>query len=220
MGDFGDVNGQRIITARLGIPRRGLWTADVKLVGGSSASTVAGAALLTLGDVSLVGTVKRQDTYGGALYARMVGGFGGWGKTVSPRYYAAGVTLTMVAADAASDCGEFVLVDSSVSQSIGPAYTRPALQGSAILSQLVPLWWVNALGLTNLGPRTAASVSAALQVLEYDGARGRLLVSCDSLSQLTPGAALSSPLLASPVTISYVEHEMAESGIVRSEVLI
>lgn len=81
------VNGVAAIDATLTLPRVGPWTADVVVdttaLSGSSVKMQLGGD----GSMAFVGTLYRSGTARGAAVARIVGGAGGFGKTLPAKSY-------------------------------------------------------------------------------------------------------------------------------------
>ena len=99
-----EINGLPCVRARVQIPAWGAWWADVDPVG---AQVLSGGVTLVVGGVTLKGTVISGGASEGRSGYRIVGGAGGWGRTVPARGYAddAGVTLATVVRDVASVVG-------------------------------------------------------------------------------------------------------------------
>ena len=72
---WADLSGARVLSATVTIPKFGAWVADVELL---SDATIPAAAVLTLGDLVLVGAVVRSAPFASSANARLVGGAGGW----------------------------------------------------------------------------------------------------------------------------------------------
>src|SRR5689334_7873244 len=89
------------------VPAWGTWWADADL---SEDVTVAGAQVLTVADVQAHGVIMSGGPVHGRASYRMVGGRGGWGKTLKRRAYPneTGVKVANVLRDAAAECGETI----------------------------------------------------------------------------------------------------------------
>jgi len=212
-----NLNGERITTARLTVPYYGTWVADVTL---ALATAIPPAVTLTIGDMVMVGHVLRMASFAGSRSARIVGGFGGWPKAVAARAYrsAGGVRASMVLGDAAIEVGEQVKL--ATDSTLGTAYVREAGPASRVLRYLAgSLWWVDALGVTQVGARAAMAITSAFTVVAYNGGRGRFEVATEAPADWQPGRTFTSPTVSTPVRIGSVSHHVDNDGIARIEVL-
>jgi hypothetical protein len=214
---FAEVNAHRVIEARVFVPSFGRWIADVKLDG---AVALAGKVTFTIADLSLVGTVVRGAPFQGAGAARLVAGFGGWAKQVSPKFYrhsSVGVKLSGVVGDLAREVGEKVSIPTD--RAIGPSFTREGGPACRVLSQLAPAaWYVDADGTTRLSARPAGKITGAFVAAAYDAARGVLSVSTDTPAEWVPGRTVTIPTVGTK-TIAIVTHVIRASEL-RTEVLV
>src|SRR5450432_3624044 len=103
MSDFANLNGARIGDATITIPYYGPWVADVTMSLDAPLPSAGAACVITIGNLSLVGTVIRQAQFAGSTEARIVGGAGGWRKQVPGQHYQSpgALTLSTVVTDAA-----------------------------------------------------------------------------------------------------------------------
>lgn len=237
---FADVNGVRVVEGTVCIPWRGLWAADLALATDAPA-VPNGPATLTLGDLTLSGTVSRSDAFGGQTTLRMVAGAGGWGKTLKERFYALppGVPLSMVLGDAAAEAGEVLSAAAravALSVTLGAFAVRAAGPPSVtVLRQWAePNWWVDNAGQLQLGDRasTPASGNAAdaahlgavmtpFTVLDNDAGKHRLLVATDNPADWMPGRTFTAPNVPGGAqTISMVTHALRGDGGHRLSVLL
>lgn len=216
-GDFAAFGGQRVITAHVAIPAYGAWSADVSLA--VSAPIPSTAAPLVLGDLSLLGTVFRAADFAGSRSARVVGGYGGWQKSVPAQAYrGANVRISTVLKDAAAAVGERVQVDAS-DTNLG-SFTRAAGRASQTLRQVGgPQWWVAPDGVTHVGPRPASAITSQFDVIAWSGKTGRFTIASETLADWLPGRTFTAPTVGSTKTIGFVSIEMANDGRLRLEVL-
>jgi hypothetical protein len=191
-----DVNGRQAIELRLSLPRTGAWWADVLLEGDAE---LTGAVTLTLSDLVLSGTAFRAKPYAGSTRARLVAGNGGWGRTVKERGYQSpsGLQLAPILGDAARDVGE--RMGTVASATVGTAYGRTRAAASQVFALLRALpgyarWWVDDLGVTQVGTRATGVIQSSLQVDSYNAAEGKLVISADDLTQIRPGRTISDPV--------------------------
>ena len=74
-----ELDGMRVVSGTLTMPLYGTWSADLAL---ATAAPIAEHATVKLGNLLLSGTVIRQMSSAGSRTARIVGGAGGWRKTL------------------------------------------------------------------------------------------------------------------------------------------
>ncbi len=236
MADWASLNGSRVISANIAIPYYGAWVADVVL--GVSTAIPAGQVTLVFADVSLIGTVYRQFSFSGARSARIVGGFGGWSKTVPVRAYqsAGGVNLSTVFGDLAIDSGEVfgaASLNAIAGQQVGAAFTRESAPALRILKQIGgPIWWIDAAGSTQLLDRAAlaysgsttdaahlGAIASQFNVIEWSGAKGKFTIAAEQLSDWMPGRTFSNAVVTNTQTVSHVTHVFDGDGKARTNVL-
>lgn len=194
---FCDVSGVPVRTLTLTMPARGCWLADARL--DRPAAALKGPVTLALAGLSLSGTIYRAGDLTGAGSVRIVGGAGGWGRSIVSKFYQspAGVRLSYVLSDAASACGERVVLSSGVDRSIGFWFARRQGPASTVLGQLSLDWWVRDDGATQVGPRAEQQVASPFDVL-LDGtnlAAGRVVVATDRPEDWRPGSKFVAPTL-------------------------
>ena len=107
MSAYASLAGFQALKADVVIPYTGIWSADVTL---ASAAKVPASVKLVLADLTLAGTVYRTDAFAGVQVARVVGGAGGWRKSLDAAKYVnpIGVKASMILEDAAKAVGETV----------------------------------------------------------------------------------------------------------------
>jgi hypothetical protein len=100
-------NGHRVTAARVFLPAWGCWHAEIDVDG---EFTITGACTLVIADLTLKGTVISGGPAKGRSFYRIVGGAGGWGKSLKPTSYSddAGVKIAKIIGEAASAVGETV----------------------------------------------------------------------------------------------------------------
>ena len=211
MTPYCNINGQLVTKASVTIPYYGLWTADVTLPIPSS-SVVAGAHVqFTISNLTMLGTVYRADSFAGLQMARIVGGFGGWGKPVPAQSYhqQSGVMASTVLADAALHVGERVSV--AQDQNLGQFYERSAGYASGVLRELSgSLWWVDPSGVTQCGtPRADGKIVSQFVLSDFDPGLGKITAHTEDAASWLPGRSVQSSVLTTARTLSLVHHEMA-----------
>lgn len=212
------INGARVVTGSVTIPRRGMFTADVSM---ADAANLTGPVVLTMGKLRLKGAAFRQAAFGGARSARLVGGTAGWRKTIKYRSYSheAGVRLSSVIGDAARDAGERVVIASD--KVVGTFYVRERAKAERVLHALTDgEWFVDADGVTQVGvTRSSAPITSAFTVVTWLGGRGRFEIATDHLEDWTPGRTFTAPTVTGPQTINTVQISADNDGKVRVIVL-
>lgn len=118
------VDGIAAFRGRIGLPRVGVWIAELEL---DTTDALAGAVEVQIATgPTLRGTVVRGDTYAGQLHTRIVGGAAGMTKLATPKHYN-GPVISTVLTDLARTAGE------KVSGSIARATAGRALQAWTVL---------------------------------------------------------------------------------------
>lgn len=212
------VNGLRALSVRLVLPYQGVWIADIDL-DPDVVLTVppAGPAVITIGTppvATLIGAIDPlfSGSFVAAAKMRVVGGFGGWSKSVPAQDFAnpAGVLSPVVLVATGALVGEKVTVllpkllgAAKYSRSAGPA--RRVLDGSP--------WWVDpTTGVTFVGaPRPPALPDPSLEVISWDPDTKTAELTCDAL--VLPGTPIVSTKIGeSPVIVRDVEQIFHGSG--------
>lgn len=213
-----NIAGFAVMSLALSIPYYGLWTADVTL---AQAQFIPSNATLSIGAMSLVGTVVRAAQFGGSRSARLVGGYGGWRNSVVARAYQSpvGVKLSHVIGDAAAEVGEKVSVASD--RSLGVNFIREATVASQLLRQLSNgLWWMDFTGTTQVGTtRASGAIASAFQVITSSGGKGHYTIATETPADWVPGATFTAPTVPTTKTIASVSHHIDNEGVARIEVL-
>src|SRR5258708_6814050 len=121
------------------MPFYGTWSADVLL---ATSETIPTKVTLQVGSLSLSGTVVRTASFAGSRSARIVGGGGGWRKTIPSKGYShpGGLQLSTVLNDAARESGETISISSDVT--LGTSWTRSRAKAEQQLHLLTGgRWW-------------------------------------------------------------------------------
>jgi hypothetical protein len=203
------LNSNRVTHVRVNIPAWGAWHADASVDG---EVTLTGAVTLVVADLTLKGTVISGGASKGRSHFRIVGGAGGWGKSIAAKSYTndAGVKTWSVLNDAASAVGEAVdalTVPSSLR--CGPLFVREAGVAARVLEQLsASNWYVGEDGVTRLGKRaTKTYAGVASRTEDIDLARGTVTLASESIATLLPGVVVDG------LEAVDVEHEMSPAGL-------
>jgi hypothetical protein len=216
---YADLNGTRVASGQITIPYYGVWHADLLLADELTVPTTALGLTLTLAALVLKGTAFRTATYGGATSVRMIGGAGGWRKTLPAKYYrlASGLSLSTVLNDAARESGETITLASD--RIIGTAYVRESGPASKALATLSGgLWYVDFTGRTQVATRAASTIASEFDTVSVGGAGGKQIVATEFPQDFVPGRTYSSSTFSSK-TISSVTHLIDGAGKFRTEVL-
>ena len=216
-GPFASLNGERLQSAHVTIPYYGAWVADVVL---ATPDVIPTQSTLTIADLILTGTVYRMASFAGARSARIVGGFGGWRKTVPAQNYQAnsGIRLSLVLKDAAAIVGEQVNVAND--QTLGTSFTRESAPAERLLRQLAgPEWFVDTKGITQVGPRAGGAVSTPFTVVSWSGARGQFEIATENLSDWLPAKTFTANTVTTTQTVATTTIDMDNDGKLRLHIL-
>jgi hypothetical protein len=202
-----------VIAARVRLPAWGIWAALVTLDRGDE---LTGAVTLALGDLSLVGTIRRGGAFVGRGQYRIFGGGDGWGKTIpATSYRNPQALLSTLAKDAAALVGERLVFEADGDLVVGQ-YVRAEGPASRALNTYAPArWWVEIDGTTHVGSRVA-TVAPSARVLHFDPDLG-VVTAGDDASLVLPGQAFASGDVAG--SVSTVFHDLDGSKL-RTEVYL
>ena len=179
------LNGYSATKLRLPVPAWGLWWADVDL---AEPQALTGAAALVVAGQAMSGTIVSGGAIHGRAAYHVVGGGGGWGKSLPAKPYQddGGVRLRTVLNDAARKLGE-TLADVPATL-LGPHYARPAATGTELLNLLAPQnWYVDFAGVTHIGRRPATAYTGSAPRVRVDPIVPVIDLAIDSLAGLLPG---------------------------------
>lgn len=217
MTDFLSFAGERVMTLDLVMPTLGAWAADVVL--SSSAPLPSAMAALVIGDLTLNGAVFRAASFAGSRSARIVGGFGGWSKTVPAQdYKGSSVMASTVLRDAAIAVGETVVMDTPDTNLF--RFTREAAIAARVLRQVAGAsWWIALDGSTHVGKRPSTQVKGDFTVISWSGKLGKFEIATETLSEWLPGNTFVGPGDGLQ-TISSVSIQSSNDGKLRVGVLV
>ncbi len=208
------LNGTAATHARATIPAWGCWHASASL-DGEVAIEPGARATLVMADLTLVGTVLSGGAAFGRSHYRIVGGAGGWGRSVGAWSYSddAGVKFSTAIGDAAREVGETI---GTIPPSLrtGPTWTREEGPASSTLNALAPSgWYVDEAGVTQIGARPAATLPAKVtRIAPVDFARGKVVLASETIAGILPGVVVDG------LTAVDVHHESGPDGGLRSTV--
>jgi|HubBroStandDraft_1064217.scaffolds.fasta_scaffold03928_3 hypothetical protein len=224
MSFFSAVNGYQIVCGSLVIPLVGVWTADLTL---ANAPTLSGKVSVTIGNLTLAGTVYRSEQYGNQVKCRLVGGAGGWRSSIPVQGYGSsnGIMMSTVLNDAAAACGETVNVAND--QSIGNGYARVSFDTSVASDVLwhmidlgfMPAWYVDVNGTTQNVAWPSSTVGTPFLPTSQHPDQGMIEIATEDYASWLPGCSFSHPLLSGTYTSSGVHYVWDEGGKFRFEVL-
>lgn len=206
------LSGHRVVRARVSIPAWGAWFADVVVDG---EVTLSGAASLVVADATFKGSVLSGGAAKGRSSFRLVGGAGGWAKTIPSKHYAndAGVKLSTVLGDAAAAVEETLDASTVPATRVGPAWTRPEDPAARVLELVSPgAWYVGEDGVTRLGRRPRTTYAGKGTLGPVDRGRAKVTVAADSIAGITPG------VVVAELEAVDVEHSISAEGGLRSTV--
>lgn len=199
---------QRLQSVTLHWPTWGQWWARVSTEIGTVA---AGKATLTIGDLSLVGTVLpgRFGESAPSSWEAIVTGGAAWDTVLPPRAAYQnddGVRLKTVLGDLARECGATIVQPKDAP--LGAYHARPLVgptnrpwTGKNELDTMVRAksiggWWPDAGDVTRFGARPAGDVTA--EAREQPGAptRGLRVIGVDSVAAFAPGRTWKGVIIA------------------------
>jgi hypothetical protein len=218
------LNGQRVTSLTVTIPYYGPWSADVTMASGDeildSARKATTSVTLTIGDLTLKGTILRQAAYGAARSLRIVGGAAGWRKVIPSKGYSqpTGISLSTVLGDAAKEVGESIVVGTD--RAIGAAWAREEAKAERTLALLTAgEWWIDTAGVTQLKARDESAIATPFTVSSRLGGKGQFEIATDLLASWQPGRKFSAPTVTDQQTISSVTIDASNDGKLRLLVL-
>lgn len=182
----------RATSVRLLMPWRGAWTADVEFELDATGVVPSGRLPLTIGEAVFPCTVddSASGRKGELGASRVIGGGGGWAKTVGPLalHNDAGVVSTAILSLTGAEVGE--LVTDLAPKRLGVDYVRPEGPASSVLEGSE--WYVDGTGVTFVGPRPPRPISpTAIDVLDWDPRQRVAQFSSDEV--VWPGSVIVHP---------------------------
>jgi hypothetical protein len=204
------LNDAAVTRARVHVPAWGVWWADVDTT--TELALEKGAvATLVLADVTLTGVVVDGGVYEGRAAYRIMGGRGGWARTVRERGYVddAGVKLSKVLGDLATEVGE-TLSGVSATTRLGPHYARRADVASRVLNWLAPsAWYVDFAGVTHMGARAATTYTGDAPRVRVGKADRVVELAPEVLAPFVPGVQVDGSLPATDIEFSVEGSKLA-----------
>jgi len=185
---IGAVNGVSASKMRATISASGAPWVDATLV--DELELERGAAVsVTFADQTIAGVVASGGVFAGRSAYRIIGGKGGWFKSLpagEPYADDLGVEVSVVLGDAARSAGE-TLADLP-STRLGTRFARIAGPASRVLNELAPRnWYVDFAGVTRIGQRPVTTYSGDAPRTRVDKSIGVIELAAESLAGLVPG---------------------------------
>jgi len=209
------VAGQRISYMEMIEQPKGLWSAFCRFE--QDAPELSGTVMIEMGSRKRLGTITRFDgTHMLRRSAVIVGGYGGWSKTVEARQYhlEGGVPAQRVAEDLCLFNGERLGTFVPSSAFLGKDFVRNSTLASTILQTIsgsAP-WWVQDDGKTNVGDRPSPPVLTDYTVLGYDGANQTIELQLINHADVWIGQTIKGNL-ATPKTIQSYKLVVDQDGV-------
>jgi hypothetical protein len=204
------LNQLTVTSARLVIPATGVWIAELDVDLDLSGILPIGKAILTIGTKVLAGTVDSRSSgvFGRKGKVFLVGGGGGWDKTVPAQHFHTdvGVMSTQVYSVTAALVGE--VVTDTLPTLLGKDFVRTAGPASRVLSNVD--WFVDFTGITVVGPRLPFPFNPlSVDILEWDPDTRRATLASDDL--IVPGTLLVDTRFGT-ATVRDVEQTFTAAG--------
>lgn len=194
-----------INSCELDVPWRGLWLARVKLTD-ENGPAEGDSVTLTIGPLSLVGTVLNSGVHGGQATARVVGGAGGWRQAPTGLSFQndANLSKSEIARALASSVGETI---ESERKTIGVHWTFDPLASAGSNLDALGSWYMRDDGVTVLGTRADLGTFEAT-VPEFDGQDGRASCSIEEYQadKFMPGALITSRTLENAIRVKHARY--------------
>lgn len=198
------LNGLRVTSVSLAIPRLGAWTADVTV---DTPDVITGAAVLAIDGAAWFGEVVRGGVYAGSWRGRIMGGSAL--LEMLPATALRGATLALVLGEALRVTGLSLASTSGALDAAAPRWHVREAPASHVVGDVARAagyaWRVLADGSVWLGVETWPTVTpaAAVDVIDEAPAVGRLVLAGDVLGAL-PGVTFAPPR-RDPVRVGYAE---------------
>lgn len=190
-------NGLQVLTLRMALPRIGIWTADVEVIG---TERLEGLVRIVDGTLAWSGTAVRSGVFNGRSSARIVGGKAGLRRTVSARSYT-GASVRLIATEIIS-AAEETFDTGSTGEVLGrsvPYWTRPNAEASAGLATLAysqdAAWRVQPSGAVWFGIDAYPRQAFKFLQMSRDEINGTRTIASDRL-ELRPGVTFNGERVA------------------------
>jgi hypothetical protein len=189
-------------SCELDIPWRGLWLARVRLTD-ENGPAEGDRVTLTLGPLSLVGTVLSSGQHGGVVTARVIGGAGGWRQAPTGLSFQNDANLSKldIAKALAASVGETVEAESDT---IGVNWSFDPLASAGSNLDTIGDWYMREDGVTVLGTRPDLGAFTTT-VDDFEGLEGRAscLIEEYQADKFLPGALISAGSLENAIRVRH-----------------
>lgn len=217
---FAQVNGIQAHRLSITMPYYGIWEGDIELV---TPNTITNPISLVIGNLTLAGAIYRYSSFAGTTYLRLVGGAAGWRQSVPSQAYAnpasTGIKASTILRDVATIVGEQVNI--AQDSTIGNFYVVAGRPAQYILGLIGGSeWYVDANGVTQVGPRPTANITSQFTVIDANSGKGWYNIATEDYASWIPGNTFSSPTVPVAQTISSVRFDCGNDGIARLKVLV
>lgn len=203
------LNGQDVLRAAVSLPRTSVWHAEVETSAIAGMPALTGAVTLEIAGLTLKGTiVSGPAEHGGRRWYVIAAGAGKWRDVIAAKAYRGeiGIKLATVVTDAAQDCGE--TLGTLPDKTLGSAYVRTQAPAARALDLVAPEgWYVDELGVTQIGVRAAKAFAGKYEVIDKRLDMKRVTIAAENIAGLVPGATLEG------VEASSIRHELSPNGI-------
>lgn len=198
----GSLGGTTIAHGRVQLGAWGLHWADVSLPV-PTVFAVGSKLDLVIADVTMKVAVVAGGAFEGNAAYRVVGGAGGWRKTIAKKSYIndAGVKASNVLQDAATACGETIA--DLPSTRLGPHYARADDVAALTLNGLAPQnWYVDFAGVTHIGSRAVTTYKGTAPRTHVDTQGQTIDLAVESVAGLVPGVVVDG--MAPSTDVEYI----------------
>lgn len=172
------VNGIAATSGKIFLPATGAWRVECTL---ETKVLPFGRVIVTFGNSVLLGTVNSEQSgiFGEYCKVLIIGGGGGWGKTVPAQHFKNdfGVLDSFVVSATAALVGEIAVI--ATPTLLGSDYVRTEGPASKVLSGLS--WYVDAQGVTQTLPRIPLPLSQSFDLLEWNAGDNIATIAGDDL---------------------------------------
>jgi hypothetical protein len=208
---YATLSGIPVVAMRLTVPYSNIWHADVVL-DRVIPPVVPGPQVLQFAGSAYTCSYVRTIDFAGQRASRMVGGLGGWRKSVLPRQYSspAGVATAMVLADLALQVGEPTpILGPLVPPTLGTGWCRQGGLASIVLRQILgDGWYLDFTGLVQAAARVPTPVVMPFAAEDVAGAEGLYTILTETPSEWVPGAVFVGTVVQGTVNrVTYVLRE-------------
>lgn len=189
------VGNASLVEADVTLPNKGIWVAMVRCA--PEATFTAGQVVdLQIGSLKMKGYVARGGNNVDSSRFTVIGGYGGWRRKVTSRFYkeTGGVTLSLVVRQLADEVREKIELSAEVSGIVlGETWTRSGGSAAMALEDLRMPWRVRPDGTTVVGALSTFTAKKAVAIRSYSADTGTAIVDFpeDSMDECLPGAILS-----------------------------